>query len=71
MRSLFKTFSTFLMLVAVSLPANASSMGSDQPLFPAEQIIKFAKKVEKTLAAKGAHVAILARMGRPASELPE
>ncbi len=71
MRSLFKTFSTFLMLVAVSLPANASSMGSDQPQFAPEQIVKFAKKVEKTLAAKGAHVAILARMGRPASELPK
>ena len=35
------------------------------------QIIQFAKKVEKTLAAKGAYVAILARMGRPRSELPD
>jgi hypothetical protein len=39
--------------------------------FPAEEIIGFAKKVERTLASEGAHVAILARMGRPLSEMPE
>jgi hypothetical protein len=41
------------------------------PHFTAEQIIKFSKKVEKTLAANGAHVAIVSRMGRPLSEMPE
>ncbi len=39
--------------------------------FSADQIVGFAKKVERTMAAKGARVAILARMGRPPSELPE
>jgi hypothetical protein len=39
--------------------------------FPAEQIMGFAKKVERTLASEGAHVAIVARMGRPLSEMPE
>lgn len=39
--------------------------------FSAEQIIGFAKKVQKVLADKGARVAIIARMGRPPSELPE
>ncbi|MCX7193296.1 MAG: DUF2145 domain-containing protein [Proteobacteria bacterium] len=58
-----------------TLPVQAGSFSSSSAAaeikFTPEQIIKFAKQVEKTLAAKGAHVAILARMGRPASELPE
>jgi len=36
-----------------------------------EQILHFAKKIEKLLAGKGAYVAILARKGRPKSEMPE
>lgn len=51
--------------------SSASSMAGEQAHFLPEQIIKFAKKVEKTMAAKGARVAILARMGRPRAELPE
>jgi hypothetical protein len=51
--------------------SSASSQAGEEAHFSPEQIIKFAKKVEKTMAAQGAHVAILARMGRPASELPE
>lgn len=51
---------------------SSSSGQADEALhYSPEQIIKFAKKVEKTLASKGAYVAILARMGRPRSELPE
>jgi len=49
----------------------SSSSASETLKFTPEQIIQFAKQVEKTLAGKGAHVAILARMGRPAAELPE
>lgn len=56
----------------VSGPANAgSSQSGDPPHFAPEQIVSFAKKVEKAIANKGAQVAIIARMGRPASELPE
>jgi len=51
--------------------SSASTSEGETVKFKPEQIIGFAKKVEKTLAGKGAHVAILARMGRPASELPE
>lgn len=51
---------------------SSSSMQSSEPAhFAPEQIIAFAKKVEKSIADKGARVAIVARMGRPASELPE
>lgn len=59
----------------ISLPVSALASGSSQAgaevNFAPQQIVGFAKKVEKTMAAKGARVAILARMGRPASELPE
>lgn len=62
-------------LFTATLPVQAGSFSSASASaeisFTPEQIIKFAKQVEKTLAAKGARVAILARMGRPASELPE
>jgi len=54
-----------------SLSGFAGSQAGGAPQFPVEQIIQFSKQVEKTLASKGAHVAILARMGRSASELPE
>lgn len=60
------------LLLSVALPAHAgSSQAGGEIKFAPEQIVNFAKKVEKTMAAKGAYIAILARMGRPASELPE
>ena len=75
MRQFFQVF--FLLLSIINFPAvaagfsSSSSSEAEQPHFKPEQIIKFSKKVEKILAAKGARVAILARMGRPPSELPE
>jgi hypothetical protein len=47
------------------------SQTGEEVHFKPEQVITFAKKVERVLAAKGARVAILARMGRPLSDLPE
>ncbi len=64
-------------LIVFSIHANAtsfsanSSQSAQEALFAPQQITAFAKKVERTLAAQGARVAILARMGRPLSELPE
>ncbi len=49
----------------------SSRSTADAVHLPAAEIIAFAKKVERTLAADGARVAILARMGRPPSEMPE
>ena len=61
------------LIVGGTARANSFSGSSTQaiPKFPAEKIIHFAKQVERTLAAEGARVAILARMGRPLSEMPE
>lgn len=65
-------FTTSLLGALPACAGSFSSASASEALkFTPEQIIRFAKQVEKTLAAKGAHVAILARMGRPASELPE
>ncbi|MBF0461609.1 MAG: DUF2145 domain-containing protein [Magnetococcales bacterium] len=50
--------------------SSGNSFGGGESHFKPEQIASFAKKVEKTLAGKGARVAILSRMGRPLSELP-
>lgn len=50
--------------------SSASTSDTEVAHFKPEQVIGFAKKVERTLAEKGARVALLARMGRPMSEMP-
>lgn len=63
------------LLLSVSAMAQGFSVSSSAPSqvahFKPEQIRAFAQKVERTLVDTGARVAIIARMGRPASELPE
>jgi hypothetical protein len=77
MRPLIHPLFLLLLLFPTTMAAqaggfsSASSQAGETIHFSPQQIIQFAKKVEKTLAAKGAHVAILARKGRPASEMPE
>lgn len=56
---------------AASFSASFSGRSAPPSRFTADEIIAFAKKVERTIAAEGAQVAILARMGRPLSEMPE
>lgn len=65
-----------LLVVLLTSPAQSQSFSGSSRAAPAspipvEQIIGFAKKVERTMAAEGARVAIIARMGRPLSEMPE
>lgn len=64
-------WSAALLALAFCLPALGGSQAGGEANFPVEQIVKFSKQVEKTLARKGVRVAVLARMGRPPSELPE
>lgn len=59
-----------LLLPSSSLLAGSSQAGAEIHFKP-EQIVSFAKKVEKTMAQKGARVAIIARVGRPRNTLPE
>jgi hypothetical protein len=76
MRLLIKILLALLLVGSVQAKAAESAAApSEKNALPskysADQIIKFSKKVEKTLAAKGARVGVLARIGRPPSELPE
>lgn len=63
-------------LVAVSMLgcAEVAMAGSSQAGFrplPMVQVTPFAKEVEETLAARGVHVALVGRVGRDRSDLPE
>lgn len=51
--------------------SSPSSGAAEQPHFTADQTIAFAKKVEKAIAAAGARVAIVARVGVPLDQVPE
>ena len=49
----------------------AGSAAGGEPQFSAEQLVKLSKKMEREVASRGARVALVARVGRPRSELPE
>lgn len=51
--------------------ADAGSSQAGKPVLPADQVAAFSDKVQLDLAARGASVAIVARKGRHASELPK
>lgn len=76
---MMKLLQFWLLMLAVLVGANAaaagfsssSSQSGEEAHFKPEQVIAFAKKVERTMAGLGARVAIVARMGRPAADLPE
>ncbi|MDT8326814.1 MAG: DUF2145 domain-containing protein [Roseovarius sp.] len=61
----------FAVLVAV-LPsvALAGSSEAGKPVLPAAEVAAFSNRVQQDLAARGAHVAIVARMGRDPRVLP-
>lgn len=50
--------------------SSPSSGAAEQPHFSAEQIIAFAKKVERAVAATGARVALVSRVGVPPADMP-
>ncbi len=61
-----------LVCCLLTLPAQAgTSLAGGKPNFSPEAILQFSKQVEQTLASKGARVALIARAGRPQSEMPE
>lgn len=73
MQQILRGLVGLLLWVCIAVPVYAadSSQSGGEAVFSAQEITAFAKKVEKTLANKGAYVAILARMGRPLAEMPE
>jgi len=60
----------FSFILTPSSVFSGSSQAGGKIYYEPEVIIKFAKKVEKILAKKGARVAIIARVGRPRNKLP-
>lgn len=64
-------FSVFLCAIFLLPSLTYASQGGGQVFFPPEVLIGFSKKVEKAMAAKGARVALVARVGRPRDKLPE
>jgi hypothetical protein len=57
-------------LLAFGAPQAGSTAGPQEPVLPAADVAAFAKKVERTLAERGAQVALVARTGLPPAELP-
>lgn len=68
-----RLLSGIAMLLAVAMPtlANAGSSESTDPILPMEEVAAFATGVEQDLAARGAHVAIVGRVGRDPATLPD
>lgn len=60
------------LVVAMSATAGqaASSQAPTQTVLEPERVVTFAKRLERELAARGARVAIVSRIGRAQSELP-
>lgn len=51
--------------------SNQGDALKDTDRYTSKQLLSFSKKVEKSIAEKGAVVAIVSRVGRPESELPD
>ncbi len=62
-----------LLLVCTLFPAIgfAGSSAASNPVLPADQVASFANKVQRDLAARGANVAIVSRVGRDPAVLPD
>lgn len=66
-----KLITTLIITLSITLPCFAGSNQNAESKFTAEQITRFAKNVEKYAAEQGARAFIIARVGRPQSELPK
>jgi len=68
-----KLTALLLIISAAVLPTRlwAGSASAEDNLFPAEDIIVFAKSVEHYAAERGARAFIIGRVGRPEKSLPE
>ncbi len=71
MRHLMEVTFIFLLVFGSCLPwAEGSSQSGGTTHFKPDEVADFSKKVERTLAEKGAVVALVARVGRPRDKLP-
>ena len=61
---------TFALPFTQSTPAEAGSAQAEATRLPIAEVTTFARSVEEDLAKRGAHVAIVARVGRDPADLP-
>jgi hypothetical protein len=60
-----------LLATGLMTEANAGSSEADDPTLPIEDVSDFADQLQADLAARGAHVAIVSRVGRDPAQLPD
>lgn len=65
-----RIFSIILMVLALPSLAWAGSSEAGKSVLPPAEVAAFSDRVQQDLAARGAHVAIVARMGRDPKLLP-
>lgn len=67
-----RILTAFTLIISIALPsfALAGSTQADQPIHAKEDVAAFALEVQKTLAERGANVAIVGRVGRDPKTLP-
>ena len=58
-------------MTAFTTPSFAGSSAASNPVLPADEVATFANRVQRDLAARGANVAIVSRVGRDPSVLPD
>lgn len=61
---------TLTVVTFAPLTANAGSSAAANPVLPADEVAAFSNRVQRDLAARGANVAIVSRVGRDPSVLP-
>jgi hypothetical protein len=68
-----RLFAALILALSAAVPslAWAGSTEGDKPVLPAQDVASFADEVQHSLAAHGAHVAIVGRVGRDPDVLPE
>ncbi|PJI91511.1 hypothetical protein BC777_0339 [Yoonia maricola] len=65
------TVALFLVVTLFPIASFAGSSAASNPILPANEVASFANKVQRDLAARGANVAIVSRVGRDPSVLPD
>lgn len=60
-----------LLMTLAPVSAFAGSSAASNPVLPAQEVTSFANRVQRDLAARGANVAIVSRVGRDPAVLPD
>ena len=66
-----KVISILLIYMLTTFPVWAGSQQNIESTLPIDELIELTTKIEKTMAAKGVRVFLIARTGRPAEQLPK